>query len=88
MRLALRSWRDLTLTDALILGASASTAAAALYLLLKDDDQELRPEDVGGGKEGEGGKTVTSRQTVIEIKIPKDVTGTVIGRQGNVIKQV
>ena len=86
MRLALRSWQDLTLLDALILGAS--TAPAALYLLLKDDDQELRPEDVGGGRDGEGGKIVTSRQTVIEIKIPKDVTGTVIDRQGNIIKQV
>ena len=74
--------------DALLLGASTSTAPAALYLLLKDDDQELRPEDVGVGRDGEGGKTVTSRQTVIEIKIPKDVTGTIIGRQGNVIKQV
>ena len=85
MRLSLRSWRDLSWTEALILGTSASTAAAALYLLLSDDDRELTPEDVGGDGSA---KTVTSRQTVIEIKIPKDTAGHVIGPQGIVIKQV
>ena len=66
------------------LGTSVSAGAIALYLLLVDNERELTPENLNGG----GQQTVTSRQTVIEVKIPKDKAGHVIGPQGIVIKQV
>ena len=90
MRWSIKSWRDLSWTDALILGTSASTAAAALYLLFYDDEKELTPDyaTMGGGGGNDKRETVTSRQTVIEVKIPKEAAGDVIGPQGIVIKQV
>ena len=67
-----------------LLGTSLSAGAFALYMLLIDDEMELLPENLNGGSQ----QTVTSRQTLIEVKIPKDLTGHVIGPQGIVIKQV
>ena len=56
--------------------ALAGGAGLCLYLLMrKEEDWE--------GKEQEG---VTSKQVSLEMKIPKDSVGIVIGRQGSNIK--
>jgi len=61
----------------LLLGLALTGATGVcLYLLLrKEDDWE---EEVQGG--------VTSRQVAIDVKIPKDSVGIVIGRQGSNIR--
>ena len=49
-----------------------------IFFLLTDDDDEEEGKD----------KMATSRQTIIEIKVPPKAVGTVIGRQGAMIKEV
>ena len=83
----MRPWKELTWTDLLILGTSASTAAGALYLLMAGDEEELTLGDANGGPSSKQ-DTLTSKQTVIQVKIPKEAAGHVIGQQGIVIKQV
>jgi len=63
----------------LLLGLALTGATGVcLYLLLrKEDDWE---EEVQGG--------VTSRQVAIDVKIPKDSVGIVIGRQGSNIREI
>eukprot|EP00092_Neocalanus_flemingeri_P011602 GFUD01012503.1.p1 GENE.GFUD01012503.1~~GFUD01012503.1.p1 ORF type:complete len:462 (+),score=178.84 GFUD01012503.1:110-1495(+) len=62
-----------------LLGLALTGATGlCLYLLLrKEDDWE---------EEGQGG--VTSRQVAIDVKIPKDSVGIVIGRQGSNIREI
>jgi len=62
-----------------LLGVALTGATGlCLYLLLKkDDDWE---DDVQGG--------LSSRQVAIDVKIPKDMVGIVIGRQGSNIREI
>ena len=60
----------------IVISSTAGATGVCLYLLLrKEDDWE---EEVQGG--------VTSRQVAIDVKIPKDSVGIVIGRQGSNIR--
>ena len=59
--------------------ALAGGAGLCLYLLMRKEDWE------GEVQEQEG---VTSKQVSIEMKLPKDSVGSVIGRQGSNIKYV
>jgi len=63
----------------LLMGLALTGATGVcLYLLLrKEDDWE---DEVQGG--------VTSRQVAIDVKIPKDSVGIVIGRQGSNIREI
>ncbi|XP_064645096.1 tudor and KH domain-containing protein-like isoform X2 [Lineus longissimus] len=69
----------LSIAQKVALGLALPTAALLVYLLWRstDDDEGVDSESF-----------VTSRQTVIEVKVPRPVVGAVIGRQGCVIKQV
>ncbi|XP_045179125.2 tudor and KH domain-containing protein-like [Mercenaria mercenaria] len=67
-----------------ILGIGIPTAVGLLYYLLKtasDDDEE----DIAGRKSS---SSATSRQTVIEVQVPRKAVGAVIGRQGATIKEI
>jgi len=65
----------------LIVGGAAVAAiiasGACLYLLLKEDEEFSHD-----------GRKISSRQVAIEVKIPKDMAGVVIGRQGSNIKEI
>jgi len=62
-----------------LLGIALTGATGlCLYLLLKKDDDWQ--EEVQGG--------VSSRQVAIDVKIPKDMVGIVIGRQGSNIREI
>lgn len=66
-----------------ILGISASTSALLLYWLYRtaqDEEEEV--------SERRKKPEVTSRQTVIEVPIPRKAVGGIIGRQGGVIKEL
>merc|ERR1712142_746154 len=51
------------------------------------DEEELTVEDANGGQSSKQ-DTLTSKQTVIQVKVPKEAAVHVIGQQGIVIKQV
>ncbi|KAL3854394.1 hypothetical protein ACJMK2_013665 [Sinanodonta woodiana] len=73
---------ELTKTSKILLLAVAMpTTAFLLYWLLKSDEEEE-------SKEGKGKKIITSRHTLIELKIPRKLAGVVIGRQGQKIKEL
>ncbi|KAH3753334.1 tudor and KH domain-containing protein-like [Dreissena polymorpha] len=67
----------------ILLGVAAPTTALLLYWLLKTSNEE---EDYTEQKKAS--KAATSRQTVIEVAIPRKLVGTVIGRQGATIKEL
>jgi len=66
-------------TGALLLGAAlaAGGTAVCLYLLLNNDDNWSLDREA---------PIATSKQVVIDVKIPKDSVGVVIGRQGSNIR--
>ena len=62
-----------------LLGVALTGATGAfLYLLLKKDEEEYY----------EASKSVSSRQVALEVRIPKDSVGVVIGRQGANIRYI
>jgi len=62
-----------------LLGVALTGATGAfLYLLLKKDEEEYY----------ETSKSVSSRQVALEVRIPKDSVGVVIGRQGANIRDI
>ncbi|KAK3593506.1 hypothetical protein CHS0354_037029 [Potamilus streckersoni] len=65
----------------LLLVAALPTTAFLVYWLLKSDEEEENEKD-------EGQKVMTSRHTLIEMKIPRKSVGAVIGRQGQKIKEL
>jgi len=68
-------------SGALLLGAAlaAGGTALCLYLLLKDEDD---------WKLDRGSQMATSKQVTIDVKIPRESVGVVIGRQGSNIKEI
>ncbi|KAK2167696.1 hypothetical protein LSH36_25g07051 [Paralvinella palmiformis] len=72
---------QLTLAQKVVLLVSVPVTGMLLYLLLwkrdEDEDEVISRRDV-----------MTSRQTVIEVKVPRDAVGVVIGPQGSNIKEI
>lgn len=60
------------------LGAGVTLSSVLLYLLLKPEEEY----------EVKRNKVETTKQTTVRVKVPKDVVGGVIGRQGANIKQI
>lgn len=72
---------QLTLAQKVVLLVSVPVTGMLLYLLLWKHDEE--DDDVMSNRD-----VVSSRQTVIEIKVPRDAVGVVIGSQGSNIKEI
>lgn len=73
---------ELSTRSKLLLFIGAPTTLLLVYWLFRDTD-----DDDDGEEEGKD-KMATSRQTIIEIKVPPKAVGTVIGRQGAKIKEI
>ena len=68
---------DKSVVGPLLLGAALTGATGiCLYLLLKKDD------------EFQSFQSIAVRQTNLEVRIPKEVSGVVIGRQGSTIREI
>lgn len=70
------SWKS----TAVLLALSFLGVGSLVYLLYHKDEEEKEVEECL--------KLKTSRSTVIEVKIPKESVGIVIGRGGNTIKEI
>ncbi|XP_060582030.1 tudor and KH domain-containing protein-like [Ruditapes philippinarum] len=68
-----------------ILGIGIPTTLGLLYYLLKSSSED-EYDEVASGKSSVA--TATSRQTVIELQVPRKAVGAVIGRQGATIKEI
>lgn len=68
-----------------ILGVGLPTAVGLLYYLLKTSSDDDDDDDLDSKRKS---SAVTSRQTVIEVQIPRKAVGAVIGRQGTTIKEI
>ncbi|XP_069102961.1 tudor and KH domain-containing protein-like [Argopecten irradians] len=72
---------DLSLRGKVILSVGVPATCLLLYWLLKNRDQDDEQDE-------EKEKVTTSRQTVIEVKVPSKAVGPLIGRQGANIKKL
>lgn len=73
---------ELSTRSKLLLVVGVPTTALIIYWLLKSTDDD--DDEVEENRE----KTATSRQTIIEIKVPQNAVGPIIGRQGSMIKEI
>lgn len=73
---------ELSTRSKLLLFIGAPTTLLLVYWLFRDTDDDDNEEEEGKDK------MATSRQTIIEIKVPPKAVGTVIGRQGAKIKEI